>query len=198
MKDWSVDQQEKVSAFMQPRDYNATFFGKLLLIHALKKLGTTWNWDDIAYTSKERPYLIHPDIDFNLSHSGQYVTLAIGSHPLGIDIEMHRPVKLELFNRQFQEKEWQVIRNAENQLGQFFHFWSIKEAAIKADGRGVEVLSRTEIISNHQIQVEDKIWNYQSFDLVKGYSMAVCSDAPFYFKDKDVQTIHADILLEKM
>ncbi len=198
MKSWPSAQQEKVTSFVQRRDYNAVFFGKLLLIHALEKQEILWKWEDILYSEKERPYLKNQKTDFNISHSGEYVTLVIGDRRLGIDIEMHRLVKLELFNRQFQENEWKEIRNAEDPLEQFFHFWSIKEAAIKADGRGVEVLSKTKIINDKQIQVEDTIWNYQSFDLISGYSMAVCSDAPFYFKDKDVQTLHTDILLQKM
>lgn len=195
MKVWPEVQQEKVLSFVQQKDYNATFFGKVLLEYAFRENGQTLDWDDVVYNEKEKPYIKNSEIDFNLSHSGKYVALAIGNGLLGIDIEMHRSVRLDLFNRQFQEDEWQKIRSSEDSLEQFFLFWAIKEAAIKADGRGVEVLSKTHILSDNQIQIEEKVWNYQSFYFLKGYSMAICAELPFKVNEKDINFPDTDKLL---
>ena len=198
MKDWPEFQRQSVLDYMHPKDYNATFFSKLLLQYALNQNNLVFNWDQLNYTEKERPFFKNLEIDFNISHSGKYVALVIGEDRYGIDIEQHRPVKINLFNRQFTESEWKAIRDSQDELDQFFNFWAIKESAIKADGRGVEVISKTQIISENEVLVEGKKWQYQQFHHVDGYSFAVCSLLPHHFNVKSIQTIASEVLLEKM
>jgi len=182
---------------MQPKDYNASFLGKRLLEYAFKAAGYPFSWEKIVYSAKDRPYLESSPVDFNISHSGAYVVVAIGSGRIGIDIEQHRRVRLELFNRQFTAEEWIQIRSARDPQQQFFRFWSIKEAAIKADGRGVEVLSDTAITTEDRLQIGEIPWYYQPLPVAQGYSAAVCCDRPFYVTDKDMYSVPMDILLEK-
>jgi 4'-phosphopantetheinyl transferase len=198
MKDWPEIQRQSVLDYMNVKDYNATFFSKLLLQYALAQNNLPFDWEQLNYTEKERPFFKNLEIDFNISHSGKYVALVIGNDRYGIDIEQHRPVKIDLLNRQFTESEWKLIRNSKDQLHQFFKFWSIKESAIKADGRGVEVLSKTQILSENEVLVEDKKWQYYQFLHIEGYSFAVCSRSPHDFNINSIQTIDSDILLEKM
>ncbi len=198
MKDWPENQQKSVLEYHHPKDYNATFFSKLLLQYAFAQNKLNFDWEQLSYTEKDRPFFKDLDIDFNISHSGKYVALVIGKDHYGIDIEQHRPVKIDLFNRQFTGNEWKLIRNSEDELYQFFQFWAIKEAAIKADGRGVEVLSKTQIISANEVLVQDQKWHYHQFQHLEGYSFAVCSRLPCYFNVESLQTIDSDVLLKKM
>ncbi|HUH74058.1 MAG TPA: 4'-phosphopantetheinyl transferase superfamily protein [Chitinophagales bacterium] len=198
MKDWPEFQQKSVLDYHHPKDYNTTFFSKILLQYAFLQNQISFDWEQLDYTEKDRPYFKNLDIDFNISHSGKYVALVIGEGRYGIDIEQHRPVKIDLFNRQFAANEWQIIRTAQNEHVQFFKFWAIKEAAIKADGRGVEVLSKTQIISEKEVVVENKKWHYQQFEHLEGYSFAVCGRFAYYFNVESMQTIDSDVLLEKM
>lgn len=198
MKDWPEFQRSVVLDYMHPKDYNATFFSKLLLQYALAQNNTVFDWGKLSYTEKERPFIKNLEIDFNISHSGKYVALVIGNDYYGIDIEQHRPVKINLFNRQFTDNEWKLIRNSTDELQQFFQFWAIKESAIKADGRGVEVISKTQIISANEVLVEDQKWQYQQFNHLEGYSFAVSCNSSHDFNVNSIQTIASDILLEKM
>lgn len=198
MKDWPEFQQKSVLDYHHAKDYNATFFSKLLLQYAFAQNQLNFDWNQLNYTEKDRPFFNDLDIDFNISHSGKYVALVIGNDRYGIDIEQHRPVKIDLFNRQFTENEWKLIRGSKDELYQFFQFWAIKEAAIKADGRGVEVLSKTQIISEKEVLVQDQKWQYQQFQHLEGYSFAVCSLLSHHFNVKSIQTIASDVLLEKM
>lgn len=175
MQGWPNRIREDILAFMQSKDYNASYWGKYLLQYAIQKHHKNLTLHDIQLSEKDRPHFNQADIDFNISHSGDYVTLAIDNQPIGIDIEKHRPVRIELFKRQFSTNEKQQIRQASNPQEQFFDFWSIKEAAIKADGRGVAVLSETEIISESTVQVQQVHWHYQLLPILSGYSYAVCS-----------------------
>lgn len=195
---WPEKVKSHILSFQQSKDYNSSFWGKILLLFAFQQNQKVWNWDLLEWTDKDKPFLIDHSLFFNISHSGEYVLLGIDQKNIGVDIEMHRPVRLELFNRQFHPDEWSQIRQAKDPLEKFFQFWSIKEAAIKADGRGVEVLSKTVIDSDKIIKIEDQTCYYQYFDILDGYSMAVTSPSSFYFNYKEIQSIRASVLLEEM
>lgn len=87
-----------------------------------------------------KPWLpLHPKCHFNLSHSGDFVAVAIGSEPVGIDIEHLRdnlPVA-SLATHAFQPQETAAIKAAPDGQLLFYHFWTAKEAVMKCTGRGM-------------------------------------------------------------
>lgn len=195
MKVLPKSEQEKVLSFYHQKDFNASFFGRMLLQYVLNQHQLKWSWEEILYTSKGRPYFPELMMDFNLSHSGAYVALVLAKGRVGIDVEQHRSVNFKLFNRQFFPEEWDAIHQAPFPLEQFFHYWSIKESAIKADGRGVEVLSKTKIINDKEISVENTPWFYHPIDLVNGYSISVCSNHSFIVNKEMIETFQSEELL---
>ncbi|MEO1543694.1 MAG: 4'-phosphopantetheinyl transferase superfamily protein, partial [Pseudomonadota bacterium] len=80
------------------------------------------------------------DLSFNLSHSKGIAALAIGRSGLvGVDIEAHRSVKLELAKRYFASAEYDALSRLDrcDQERLFFDLWVAKEACLKASGLGV-------------------------------------------------------------
>jgi 4'-phosphopantetheinyl transferase len=83
----------------------------------------------------------HPDVHFNLSHSRDYVLIALGDAPLGVDIEATREIDwraLAVMN--FHPDECAVIEQkleAAAARAAFFQFWAHKEAFLKATGIGL-------------------------------------------------------------
>lgn len=79
---------------------------------------------------------------FNLSHSGEWLVLALCREgPLGVDIEMglrRRPV-LPLARRFYADSEYQWLRALpeQEQASAFYRLWSRKEAVLKAQGNGI-------------------------------------------------------------
>lgn len=59
----------------------------------------------VAYEPKGKPYILHVPWYYNLSHSGDYVALAISDAPVGIDIQQKRPYTDSLVKRFFSEVE---------------------------------------------------------------------------------------------
>jgi 4'-phosphopantetheinyl transferase len=79
--------------------------------------------------------------DFNLSHAGDYVVLAIGRGDVGVDLEKMRPVRemAALADRYFHADEaaaWRAVP-AGRQEAAFFVLWSAREAAMKCTGTGL-------------------------------------------------------------
>ncbi len=79
---------------------------------------------------------------FNLSHTSGLVVCAVGhgAVPLGIDVEpMDRRVNLQLANRYFSPFETKSLELLpfEERPRRFLHYWTLKEAFIKALGTGL-------------------------------------------------------------
>lgn len=91
-----------------------------------------------------KPYLIdHPQLFFNLSHSGNYVVLALSHKEVGIDIQQKRPVKETMIKRVLAQQEYKRYRElsatmeAEKALSWFFSCWCAKESFCKLTGKGL-------------------------------------------------------------
>jgi len=79
--------------------------------------------------------------DFNVSHSGDYVAVAVGQDQVGVDLEQIRPVReMELIaDRYFHPDEAEAWRSLAPGLREeaFFVLWSAREAAMKCVGFGL-------------------------------------------------------------
>ena len=75
------------------------------------------------------------DCHFSIAHSGDLILAAFATVPLGVDTEEIREVDaLGLARRFFSPPE---IYAVEEDFSRFFPLWTRREAAVKADGRGL-------------------------------------------------------------
>ncbi len=96
---------------------------------------------DIVFSVTERgkPYCrSHREIYFSLSHSGDFIALAISDRDVGIDIEKIRQAKETLVKRVCCENEISAIFSSENPDETFTEIWTKKEAYLKALGTGID------------------------------------------------------------
>ncbi|MGK7902811.1 MAG: 4'-phosphopantetheinyl transferase superfamily protein [Hormoscilla sp.] len=88
-------------------------------------------------------------LKFNLSHSHGLALYAIAlDREIGIDLEYIREIEAEqLAKRFFSDREYASIISVEPQQRQtaFFHYWTCKEAYLKATGDGLVGLEKIEI-----------------------------------------------------
>ena len=78
----------------------------------------------------------------NLSHSGDYVVLAVGGTPVGIDVEHKNDKDFKVTKRMFTETEQSYILNGadiESSQQRFRDIWTINEAFLKCLGIGISV-----------------------------------------------------------
>ena len=82
-----------------------------------------------------KPYLNgHPDIFFNLSHSGQYAAIVYGDRPIGIDIQEHKDLNESLAKRIMNEAELSAYAK---DAAITCRLWTVKEAYSKFLGIGL-------------------------------------------------------------
>lgn len=86
-----------------------------------------------------KPALAGHEMEFNASHSGDLVAVALAATPVGIDIERRRALHapLTLARRFFSPDEFAFVSAASDLASAFFHVWTAKEAIVKASGKGI-------------------------------------------------------------
>ncbi|OMO62586.1 4'-phosphopantetheinyl transferase superfamily [Corchorus olitorius] len=178
----------------------------LLLQYALvlEALGIPYQEVVIKRTLEGKPFLEcgrvcldFPNFNFNVSHHGDYV--AIASEPLclvGLDIVSHKIPEKETvlefihnFTSCFSSSEWdQIVTAGSNDeiLTEFYRFWCLKEAFVKAIGSGLAYgLHKVEFHHTSWTNifvkvdgVEDANWRFWLSELGKGHLVSVAKGHP--------------------
>ncbi len=92
---------------------------------------------DVKWDENGKPYL-EDGPEFSLSHAGQWIGLAIGERPIGLDIEGGRKFQDKAVKKFHpQEQEWYEQLPEEEQEAGFYRLWTGKESYGKRDGRGL-------------------------------------------------------------
>jgi len=170
--------QESNSRYLRWQDRHSHLFGKLLLKEALKKYQIGANiWNHVKYGAFNRPHLTLPDLDFNISHSGNFVICAIGNNiRLGIDIEENKNLDLKNFQNVMNSDQWDEINNARYPLKEFYKYWTIKESVIKADGRGFSIPLEKLSVKDNTVQYDNKLWFVQELQIANKYNAALATN----------------------
>jgi 4'-phosphopantetheinyl transferase len=166
-------------------DRQNALFSRLLLKHALIQNGFSIELlKKYPIKPHQRPEL-SPLFDINLSHSKHAAICAISSLTrIGIDLEYHRFLDINSFQRIFSPKQWQALQDYQQHhdpqqaLHLFYQFWTLKESVAKADGRGLGIdLSAIEEHSKGQVNLNHCDWWVQALDLnLPNYSCYLASE----------------------
>lgn len=150
-------------------------------------------------TVKGKPYIPDSFVHFNVSHSGEWVVLAVADVEVGIDIEVLREVNYRVATRFFSTEEndllEQVIGNEKLEL--FFDFWTLKESYLKLLGTGLtKSLSSFSIVRDNNIyKLNENTNNKQEpvfmrqYHLSDEYKLSICSYVDEFVEELKVVTI---------
>ncbi|MCO6479816.1 MAG: 4'-phosphopantetheinyl transferase superfamily protein [Phaeodactylibacter sp.] len=190
LKPLPTDIRQKARRYRRWQDAHACLFGKLLLAKGLNRLGMDGAamLHQLQYTEYGRPFLPGP-IDFNISHSGEYVACALSNRcRVGIDIEKIKPIHLPDFRRYMTDAEWDSVTSAAEPLRAFYYFWTRKEAAIKAHGSGLSLPLKEVVIGDGKVIMEGKGWPLHEIGLAAGYVCHLVTDEPL--KSTVIKGVH--------
>jgi 4'-phosphopantetheinyl transferase len=126
------------------------------------------------YNKYGKPYIKNEKIQFNISHSGDFLILAISNkYDLGIDLEQYdcNVTLNELGQIVFSLSEQLFINN---DINNFYKLWTKKESLIKLYGDGFfsNNLQNTQLNLDNTQQL-DNLVIYHS-NLFNNYSFAIC------------------------
>lgn len=151
---------ENILSYKFRKDQIVSFTSALLKYYYLPKY---LKLPKVEFTKDiySRPFIygLSDTIDFNISHSGEYVVMVIGHNvKVGIDIELINS-KVDLFDLApivFSKSECRLITD----VSKFFILWTKKEAMLKCIGHGF----MEDIYKNTCLNCDD-LQEYQQYQL---------------------------------
>lgn len=126
-------------------------------------------------------------LDFSLTHSGDWIGLAVAAEPVGVDVqELTDGTDVAALSENVlspAELRWWADQPAESTRRAFFGYWARKEALLKATGHGIVVPMKTITLTPPDEPAELLDWTagqsldspvrLRDFDAGPGYSAAV-------------------------
>ena len=108
-----------------------------ILADVLKKDYRMENCPKILKDEYGKPYFENHEIEFNISHSGEYLAVAVSEHPVGIDIQGPKAIREGTLKKVVQPQEELLI--GEEREKDFLRLWTLKESFVKAEGKGLRI-----------------------------------------------------------
>lgn len=108
---------------------------------------------------------------------------AAGNEPVGIDVEIIKPVDFSIAKRFFSVDEYRNLTSKEKdrQLRYFYMLWTLKESYIKAVGKGFSIpLNSFSInIESDSIQINTKnefnLCYFRQYEIDENHIVAICT-----------------------
>ncbi|CAL1401519.1 unnamed protein product [Linum trigynum] len=195
-----------ITRFVREEDRKRALVSRLLQYSLVREvLQIPYDEIVIKRTLEGKPYLecdngVQPELpnfNFNVSHHGDYV--AIASEPLclvGIDIvSCDLPINetvqsfIQAFESYFSRFEWENINKVgspDETLAEFYRYWSLKEAYVKAIGSGLSNgIDRVEFRHNNWMNISVLIdgkrckeWSFWLHELPKRHWLSIARGHP--------------------
>lgn len=92
---------------------------------------------------------------------------------MGIDVQYEQPdLDWKVYERLLSPKELRTVEQNRQPWKEFYRIWTMKEAIAKAEGYGLQMMSKIDT-SEHIVG-----WGTQTLNLMESYSTHVCSATP--------------------
>jgi len=182
----SSEKKHKIDKFINKEDKIRTLIGEILIRTIIvKQLGIKNENIKFEKNKYGKPYLKeYPMINFNISHSGDFVVCATHDKPIGIDIEEIKKIEYGNISKNFfalSEFNYIIKQKLDIQLSKFYEIWTLKESYIKCCGQGLSIPLKSFSIEVDKYEGIKVIINegyddhtFKIFDIILGYKMAVC------------------------
>lgn len=140
----------RILNYRQSSDKLRFLVGRILIrTLAIKTAGTVKV--SLGIMADGKPYFVGKNMPFfNLSHSEDFVVLAFGKVPVGVDVERIRSIEIADYESWLTKKEREEITDGSNPFTAFFRIWTMREAFAKLDGRGIGIYDDVRVRQNYK------------------------------------------------
>lgn len=136
----SAERRESVARFRHVSDKNRSLWAELFARWRLAEAaGVPVSEVEIAHDEKGKPFWLGGSLSLSISHSGNYIAVAVGQEAVGVDVEKKRKAAPAVAKRWFRLEENTLLESlSEAERSRlFFRLWTMKEAALKYAGEGL-------------------------------------------------------------
>ena len=150
-----------------------------ILADVLKRDYAIEKTPEILRDDMGKPYFPDCRLHFNVSHSGEYLAIAVSESPVGIDIQETKNIKDGMYRKVVQPKEAKLL--GKDRQNDFLRLWALKESFVKAEGRGLRISMKDYYFEkenenyfvNYGGQKQEWTFNIEE-TLIEGYFISVC------------------------
>lgn len=139
----SLERQTKIKKYIYKKDQIQSLFSEILLRYILESVLKITNGKiEFSYNYYGKPRLKDEyNIEFNLSHSEDWVLCGINDSSVGVDVEKMKDINFDVAKRFFTSKEYEdlLLSSEEEAKEKFYLYWTLKESFIKNVGRGLNI-----------------------------------------------------------
>ena len=199
----STEKRRKIDRYKKKEDAQRSLIGELLVRYILCNKFNLLNEDIVFFEDNYGKPYIHPkfNLNFNISHSAEWIVCAISEYPVGIDIEKILPIEFSIANHFFSMEEYNALISQDEgkKLTYFYQLWCAKESYIKAVGKGLSISldSFTINIYNNLYSIKHNSENSKLYikecEIDSNYVLVVCSQIEKEINH--VQNVHLQSLL---
>lgn len=134
------ERRKKSERYLYTKDIERCLVSEALLIYLLKEKYLMKNKDIIfSFSQYGKPFLKGSKLEFNISHSGDWIVCTIADNPVGVDVEIIQFLDFKSIYRTFSKEE--ILYFSDLDLAQtenlFFKLWTLKESFVKYNGKGL-------------------------------------------------------------
>lgn len=145
-----IEKQNRVNRFRFTDDKKRTIAGDMLARMTIADYCNV-NYGDIVFEKNKcgKPFAKDIPIEFNISHSDEFILCAISKSPIGVDIEKIRPIDLSIVERVCNKAELEYVLD-DDSYKHFFEIWTFKEAYFKCIGTGITDFKSIDYFDNYR------------------------------------------------
>ncbi|RIV22492.1 hypothetical protein DYU11_15865 [Fibrisoma montanum] len=175
----SPDERQRANRFHQPEDRQRYVLGKVLSRFLLGRLlNQSPASVQFRIDGNGKPHVSGTNqVQFNLSHAGNWVLISLAPVAVGVDVEQIRPsFRYEaVLAHSFSDKEQRYVHESADPRLLFFQLWTRKEALAKAVGTGLihDLVNQPTLDGEHIIEGQTgellRSWTVLSFHLEANY-----------------------------
>ncbi len=175
----SSKNKTRLCSFRRKEDRELLLVSSILLVKLLEDSGNSdYKLSDIQYSAAGKPYFEGSNFDFNISHTDDCAVVAFAvNRRIGIDIEKIKDIDLSDFENILPINLWDQIHLSGNKIRTFYHYWTLLESALKADGGGLSLVSSGKVlIKNNCVILDGKHWFSEHMNFDPLFSCCLSSD----------------------
>ena len=181
----SPERRQRIETTKRTETKAALLGAGLLLDEVLKK---SFGLSDVETETNEygKPSLKnHPELHFNLSHSGDFAVLTVSDTACGVDVEnTNRPHEaMGVANRFFSRNEYAAMMLSHNPNEAFCRLWTLRESYVKMRGKGFAIgLSTMKcdfhrgVCTMYQDHLPQTDAFFKEYRDIPGYRVSVCTN----------------------
>jgi len=204
----SLQRREKASKFIFTEDKVRSLTSEILLRYGLlNELRSNPQNLSFSYNIYGKPILDGiENVDFSISHSGNWVLVGLSEHTIGVDIEKIHNIHIDIAERFFTEEEYKLVKNCFDEkimINTFYRVWTLKEAYIKAIGKGLScplnsfsVIPGMEGVSLKLLNQELPGMFFKEYSFDQEYKCAICCGADSF--PAEISTIEFETLISEI